>query len=80
MATTQFQRNLISQIDNTILGRAAGCLDDRQRKVFSQRLIRHDPKTLRQLGSELGLSKERVRQIQCKAFERVSQVIQEGIQ
>ena len=75
MATTRYQRDAVSQIDNQILARAAFNLDDRQRKVFSQRLIRRAPKTLQQLANELGVSKERVRQIQSRAFERVSRFI-----
>ncbi len=79
MATTQYQRDFVSRIDNGLLGRAACHLDDRQRKVFSQRLIRNDPKMLKQLGNELGLSTEHIRQIQGKAFECVNKIVQEEI-
>ena len=75
MTTTQHQREILSQIDPRALERAVYAFDDRRRKILSQRLIREEPKTLRQLGKELSISKERVRQIQSESFEKVRHLI-----
>lgn len=78
MATTQYQRDFVSQIEPSVLGRAICSVDDRCRKILSQRLIRQEPKTLKQLSKELNISIERVRQIQTVAFERVRRSLDEA--
>lgn len=49
--------------------RAMGHLNDRQRVVIERRILTDDPTTLRVLGAELGVSRERIRQIEQKALE-----------
>lgn len=46
-------------------------LSQRERYIISERRLRADPRTLDSLGTELGLSKERVRQIETAAFARL---------
>ena len=54
-----------------MLGKALSLLSDRERKIFSCRRLAEDPKTLEMLSKEFNISRERVRQIEVKAFEKV---------
>ena len=51
-------------------------LTDRERKIISQRRLREDGATLEQLGRELGVSKERVRQLEHRALMKLKQSIE----
>ncbi|WP_333712568.1 RNA polymerase factor sigma-32 [Yoonia sp.] len=46
-------------------------LNDREQFIVRERKLRDDPRTLESLGSELGLSKERVRQLEAAAFVKM---------
>ena len=50
---------------------ALGVLTPRERRVFEARRLREDPPSLEELGRELSISGERVRQIESSAFEKV---------
>jgi len=50
-------------------------LNARERHIFTERRLTDNPKTLEELSSEYGISRERVRQIEVRAFEKVQKAI-----
>jgi RNA polymerase sigma-32 factor len=53
------------------LVRAIGVLDNRERRIFEERYLMEEPRTLDDLAVEFNVSRERVRQIEARAFEKV---------
>jgi RNA polymerase sigma-32 factor len=53
-------------------------LNDRERRVFEARRLSEDPLTLEQLSTEFGVSRERIRQIEVRAFEKVQKAVQKA--
>lgn len=51
-------------------------LNDRERFIVRERKLRDAPRTLESLGNELGLSKERVRQLEAAAFGKMRKVLE----
>jgi RNA polymerase sigma-32 factor len=58
---------------------ALGVLNDRERRIFEARRLADDPVTLEQLSEEFNISRERVRQIEVRAFEKVQAAVKAGI-
>jgi RNA polymerase sigma-32 factor len=54
---------------------ALGVLNDRERRIFEARRLADEPITLEDLAAEFGVSRERVRQIEVRAFEKVQQAV-----
>ena len=50
-------------------------LNDRERHILTERRLRDDPVTLEGLSQEFGISRERVRQIEVRAFEKLQKSI-----
>src|SRR5690606_31585523 len=50
-------------------------LNDREKRIFEARRLSDDPLTLEDLSSEFGISRERVRQIEVRAFEKVQDAV-----
>jgi len=50
-------------------------LNDRERRIFAARRLSDAPLTLEELSEELGVSRERVRQIEVRAFEKVQKEV-----
>jgi RNA polymerase sigma-32 factor len=61
------------------LGEALSVLNDRERRIFEARRLADDPITLEDLASEFGISRERVRQIEVRAFEKVQKAVKDGV-
>ena len=52
-----------------------GVLNPRARRIFEGRRLAEDPMTLAELANEFGVSRERVRQIEARAFEKVQKIM-----
>jgi RNA polymerase sigma-32 factor len=50
---------------------AIDVLDDRERRIFEARHLADDPQTLEELAANFNVSRERIRQIEARAFEKV---------
>ncbi|HSD93053.1 MAG TPA: RNA polymerase sigma factor RpoH [Methyloceanibacter sp.] len=53
-------------------------LNPRERRVFEARRLAEDPLTLEELSAEFGVSRERIRQIEVRAFEKVQKAVQKA--
>jgi len=58
-----------------LLSQALGTLNERERHILTQRRLREEPTTLEDLSQEYGISRERVRQIEVRAFEKLQKSI-----
>jgi len=58
-----------------MLDEAMDVLNDRERRIFEARRLSEDPLTLEELSGEFDISRERVRQIEVRAFEKVQQAV-----
>jgi len=63
----------------TALRGALAVLNDRERRIFEARRLQDDPSTLEELSEEFGVSRERVRQIEVRAFEKVQAAVRDGL-
>jgi len=61
------------------LSDALGILDERDRRIFEGRRLAEDPITLAELADEFGVSGERVRQIEARAFEKVQKAVKNHV-
>jgi RNA polymerase sigma-32 factor len=61
------------------LGDALSVLNDRERRIFEARRLADNPITLEELASEFGVSRERVRQIEVRAFEKVQKAVRQRV-
>ncbi len=63
---------------NALTG-AMGVLNARERRIFEARRLADEPMTLEDLAAEFGVSRERVRQIEVRAFEKVQAAVKTAI-
>jgi len=65
------------ELDNrrSMLEGALAVLNDRERRIFEARRLSDEPLTLEDLSSEFDISRERVRQIEVRAFEKVQDAV-----
>ncbi|MFC5066453.1 RNA polymerase sigma factor RpoH [Flaviflagellibacter deserti] len=61
------------------LKQAMNVLNDRERRIFEARKLAEEPITLEELSTEFGVSRERVRQIEVRAFEKVQQAVRASV-
>lgn len=61
-----------------LLTEAIKTLNEREKRIFTARRLSENPLTLEELSSEFGVSRERIRQIEVRAFEKVQKAVQKG--
>ena len=61
-----------------MLKSALDVLNEREKRIFEARRLRDDPITLEDLSGEFDISRERVRQIEVRAFEKVQDAVQKA--
>jgi RNA polymerase sigma-32 factor len=61
------------------LSDALSVLNERERRIFEARRLADDPITLEDLAAEFGVSRERVRQIEVRAFEKVQKAVKNRV-
>ncbi len=61
-----------------MLNAALKTLNERERRVFEARRLADEPMTLEELSAEFGVSRERIRQIEVRAFEKVQKAVQKA--
>jgi RNA polymerase sigma-32 factor len=62
-----------------VLSDALGVLNERDRRIFEGRRLAEDPMTLGELADEFGVSRERVRQLEVRAFEKVQKAVKSRV-
>jgi RNA polymerase sigma-32 factor len=77
---TPSQENLVAEneersIRMSLLEEAMAELTERERHILTERRLKDDPTTLEELASEYGVSRERVRQIEVRAFEKLQKAM-----
>jgi RNA polymerase sigma-32 factor len=61
------------------LGEALSVLNERERRIFEARRLADEPITLEELADEFSISRERVRQIEMRAFEKVRKGVRQRV-
>ena len=61
----------------SMLAAAMDVLNERERDILTERRLRDDPVTLEQLSTRYGVSRERIRQIEVRAFEKLQKKMRE---
>ena len=62
-----------SQVRHDLLMTALESLNDREKHILMERRLADEPKTLEELSQVYGVSRERIRQIEVRAFEKLQQ-------
>jgi RNA polymerase sigma-32 factor len=65
-------------IRRDLLNKAMKLLSERERHILVERRLKDNPTTLEDLSQEFGISRERVRQIEVRAFEKLQKAIKQG--
>jgi RNA polymerase sigma-32 factor len=68
-----------SDMRHAALKSALSVLNPRERRIFEARRLADEPVTLEELSTEFDVSRERVRQIEVRAFEKVQAAVKAGV-
>ena len=74
---TKLEESQEYKFRKTILMNALGSLNEREKHIFSARRIKEPQQTLEDLSKRFNISRERVRQIEVRSFEKVQQHIRQ---
>ncbi len=77
---TVLVRHEENDMRNAYLKEALGKLTERERRVIEARKLQDDPATLDDLSKEFRVSRERIRQIEVKAFEKLQKAVKNAAQ
>lgn len=72
----QVSDDQLTNLRHSVVGEALEHLNVRDRDIFARRHLSEEPPTLEELGTEYGISRERVRQLEARAFKKVSEFLQ----
>ncbi|MNI92863.1 RNA polymerase sigma factor RpoH [compost metagenome] len=61
-----------------MLNKAMDVLNERERAIFQARRLQDNPATLEELAQQYDVSRERIRQIEVRAFEKVQDAVKEA--
>ncbi len=80
---TQNQEDMLVEQDQLetrrdMLTDAISVLNEREQRIFKARRLSEDPLTLEELSGEFSISRERVRQIEVRAFEKVQAAVRKS--
>jgi RNA polymerase sigma-32 factor len=64
-----------ADVRHQLLTEAMDSLNDREKHILTERRLIDEPKTLEDLSQEYGVSRERVRQIEVRAFEKLQKAM-----
>lgn len=64
-----------ADVRHQLLSEAMNSLNDREKHILTERRLIDEPKTLEDLSQEYGVSRERVRQIEVRAFEKLQKAM-----
>jgi RNA polymerase sigma-32 factor len=65
-----------AEVRNEMLTEAMGLLNDRERHILTERRLTENPQTLEELSQVYDVSRERIRQIEVRAFEKLQKAMQ----
>ncbi|MCI4662133.1 MAG: RNA polymerase factor sigma-32 [Neomegalonema sp.] len=61
------------------IDKALASLNERERRIVAERKLADEPRTLESLGTEFGLSKERIRQLEAQALRKMRQSLEQQL-
>lgn len=76
---TAYAEREIHDIRSHTLKEALALLNEQERDVIVRRRLNDEPETLKDIGDTYGVSRERIRQIEVKAFEKISKYVLKSV-
>ena len=79
LAGDRLERNQLLKLLERRLPEFEKTLNERERRIFSERLLSDEPKTLQEIAEGYGLTRERARQIEAKMIEKLRAFLKEDL-
>ena len=73
-----YEQSEEQEMRSKLLHQAMNSLNERERRIFEARRMSEDPMTLEDLSQEFNVSRERIRQIEVKAYEKVEKAVRQA--